>query len=207
MQNAHYQILYRDVERLLEQIERGARHGGSNEKRVDDVAECLGLLQRLADEYTAEVSIEWVAEQGTKLASLEGIAPQLRNEIRSHIFEWLHKRGTGSFAKLRDEAMTYFWCKRNELGIKSKTDYRDYRTGGDPAPEPIFSDEELDNFYAEDPSRIWRTLANDVCPQFGLYLTDPFGNPAALHYYRVYKNALAIPVDEITIPNEYAVLT
>lgn len=207
IQKTNSQILYREVERLREQIARNARYGGSNEKRVDSVIECLGLLQRLADEYPGEIAIEWVAEQGTYLALSEGLALDLRDEIRSRVFDWLHRRGTTYFGGLRIEAMTYFWCERNDLGIKNRAGYRNYQTGGDPTPEPIFSDVELDDFYAEDPMRIWRTLANEVCPRYNLYLKNPFVDAAALQYYRTYKKALTIPVGEITIPNDSTALT
>lgn len=205
MQNPFVLNLYREVEGLLAQIESSARHGGSKEKRLDNVIECLGKLRRLANEYPQEIAIEWLAEKGIHLTFMVGLPSGLQNEIRTQIFDWLHKRGAGYFGNVREEAMIYFWCKRAGLGVRIPL--RNFTVGNDSGSEPIFSDDELDKFYADDPSRIWKTLANKVCPRYDLYLRNPFADASVLYYYQTYRKALEIPVDEITIPNDGAALT
>jgi hypothetical protein len=206
MQSPNFQSLHGDVEELFQRISRNIRKGGSKERLVDDVNECLEKLKRIGSQHRNECTLAWLADYGIRLASFEGLAPSLRQEVTEQIFAWLDSERRYEFVSLRDKGKVYFWCARENLGIRHST-FRDYGTSGDLKPKPIFSKDELDEFYFREHRLIWNVLANSIYPQGGVYLENPLAEPGALHYYTTYKKALDIPRIEEILPKDDARLS
>lgn len=185
----------RKVNGMLDEIRLRNSNGLSKDGTLEKVVSCFAGIRELgALALVGPFDENRTVRRRGLFAAMFALINQvpidmpLRVQMIHQALDWMGGLAKEDFEAMRQRVLLYHWLKRQGLGMRPPSHFRNFDSSPNGRPQPsIVSDDEVDSFAKNHLDLIYKALANEIYPPNNVYFDDPLVAPGDLEFYATYK--------------------